>query len=266
MENINKLNEILQKINTDIKNLQILDRDFTTYIPRYGKEIGLPYLKFDNNGICSLQFDAKINVLIVYNKEKNQCLFTSPIGPIPSETREEFLKKILISNAFGIENGGAILGIDEDSYQLVLSFIFVASTFSFELFKTVISNFVTMVENWQIKYENLIELSEKIKFKNLKIRKNKFQFNYDFSKFIDEEFKENEDFSEYIPKYGKEIGLPNLALNEKGVCSLNFDGQVNVDIVYSKENKQCFLASPIGNIPANADEKYFEYLLISNWN
>ena len=93
----------------------------------------------------------------VYNKEKNQCLFTSPIGPIPSERREEFFKKILISNTFGIENGGAILGIDEDSYQLVLSFIFVASTFSFELFKTVISNFVTMVENWQTKYENLIE-------------------------------------------------------------------------------------------------------------
>ena len=42
MENINKLNEILQKINTDIKNLQKLDRYFTTYIPRYGKEIGLP--------------------------------------------------------------------------------------------------------------------------------------------------------------------------------------------------------------------------------
>ena len=42
MENINKLNEILQEINTDIKNLQILDRDFITYIPRFGKEIGLP--------------------------------------------------------------------------------------------------------------------------------------------------------------------------------------------------------------------------------
>ena len=77
-------------------------------------------------------------------------------------------------------------------------------------------------------------------FSEKSIRKNKFQFNYDFSKFIDEEFKENEDFSEYIPKYGKEIGLPNLKLNEKEVCSLNFDGQVNVDIVYSKENKQCF--------------------------
>ena len=117
---------------------------------------------------------------------------------------------------------------------------------------------------WQTKYENLIDFSEKIKFKNLKIRKNKFQFNYDFSKFIDEEFKENEDFSEYIPKYGKEIGLPNLELNENGVCSLNFDGQVNVDIIYSKENKQSIFASPIGNIRPDADEKYFEHLLISN--
>ena len=153
-------------------------------------------MKFDKNGICSLQFDGKINVLIVYSKEKNQCLFTSPIGIIPSDGRKEFLKKILISNVFGIENSGAILGIDEDSYQLVLSFIFVASTFSFDLFKTVINNFVNFVENWQTKYVNNVDsdFSEKIKFKNLKIRKTEFQFNFDFSKFIDEDFKENEIF------------------------------------------------------------------------
>ena len=73
MENINQLNEILQKINTDIKKLKKLDKYFTTYIQRYGKEIGLLYLKFDKNSICSLQFDGKINVLIVYSKE--QCLW-----------------------------------------------------------------------------------------------------------------------------------------------------------------------------------------------
>ena len=199
----------------------------------------------DNNGICSLQFDRKINILIVYNKEKNQCLFTSPIGPIPSDDRKVFLKKILISNSFGIENGGAVLGIDEDTYMLVLSFIFIASTFSFSLFKTVLSNFVTMVENWQTKYENLIGNSGTIKFKKLEKKKKIFKFNFDFSKFIYEDLKEYENFSEYITQYGKEIGLPNLNFNDKNVCSLNFDGKINVDIIYLKNNNQCIFASPI---------------------
>ena len=36
------------------------------------------------------------------------------------------------------------------------------------------------------------------------------------------------DFTNYISSYGKEVGLPSLALNEQGVCSLTFDGKINV--------------------------------------
>ena len=148
--------------------------------------------------------------------------------------------------------------------MLVLSFIFIASTFSFSLFKTVLSNFVTMVENWQTKYENLIGNSGTIKFKKLEIKRKIFKFNFDFSKFIYEDLKEYENFSEYITQYGKEIGLPNLNFNDKNICSLNFDGKINVDIIYLKNNNQCIFASPIGYIPDNANEEYFEKLHIGN--
>ena len=41
------------------------------------------------------------------------------------------------------------------SFRTLSIIVHIASTFSFELFKTVLRNFVTMVENWMDKYENL---------------------------------------------------------------------------------------------------------------
>ena len=133
--------------------------DFSSYITNYGREVGLPNLKLNENGVCSLNFDGKINVDIVYNKDNDQCFFASPVGTVPADGREEFYRQLLVSNAFGIENGGAVLGIEEGEERVVLSYTFIASTFSFELFKTVLGNFVTMVENWMDKYENLCRVS-----------------------------------------------------------------------------------------------------------
>ena len=123
--------------------------DFSDYISNYGKEVGLPELKFDEEGICSLSFDSTINVDIVYRKEQDQCIFAAPIGDIPVEHKEEYFRRLLVANAFGLENAGAIIGLDEEKDNVVLSYTFIASTFSFDLFKTVLGNFVNMVEDWQ---------------------------------------------------------------------------------------------------------------------
>lgn len=133
--------------------------DFSSYITNYGREVGLPNLKLNESGVCSLSFDGKINVDIVYNKDNDQCFFASPIGAVPADGHEEFYRQLLVSNAFGTENGGAVLGIEEEEERVVLSYTFIASTFSFELFKTVLGNFVTMVENWMGKYETLCRVS-----------------------------------------------------------------------------------------------------------
>ena len=81
-----------------------------------------------------LSFDEKINVDIVYRKEQEQVIFAAPIGDIPAEGQEGFFKQLLIANAFGIENAGATLGIEEDANRIVLSYMFISSTFSFVSF------------------------------------------------------------------------------------------------------------------------------------
>ena len=125
------------------------------FIRQYGKEVGLPSLSLNDKNICSLTFDGKINIEIIYNEKRSLCSFVSPICSIPNKNKETFYKKLLIANSFGIENGGAVLSIDKKINSIILSFTFIVSTFSFELFKTVLLNFVTMAEKNMAKYEKL---------------------------------------------------------------------------------------------------------------
>lgn len=129
--------------------------EFSNYLLNYGKEVGLSDLNFNEKGICSLSFDSKINIDIVYRKEQDQCIFAAPIGDVLAGGQENFFKRLLIANAFGIENAGAIIGIDEEKSNIVLSYTFIASTFSFDLFKVVLNNFVNMVEEWQGKLASI---------------------------------------------------------------------------------------------------------------
>ena len=106
-----------------------------------------------------MTFDGKINIEIIYNEKRGFCSFVSPICSIPNKNKEAFYNKLLIANSFGIKNGGAVLSIDKEKNSIILSFTFIVSTFSFELFKTVLLNFVTMVENNMAKYKKVLNQS-----------------------------------------------------------------------------------------------------------
>ncbi len=138
--------------------------DFSEYIVNYGKEVGIADLKLNEAGVCSLKFDEQLDVDIIYRKEQEQVILASPIGDIPPEGREEFFKQLLIANAFGLENAGAILGIEEQENRIVLSYMFISSIFSFDLFKTVLANFVDLVEFWQEKIKTIASENSGISF------------------------------------------------------------------------------------------------------
>lgn len=129
--------------------------DIPNYLESYGKEVGLPNLKFNEQNICSLCFDSKISIDIVYRKDQDQCIFAAPIIDLPSQGQGELLRKIMIENVFGMATAGCVFGIEEDRERIVISYTFIASTFTFDLFKTVLGNFVDVVEEWQQKCENM---------------------------------------------------------------------------------------------------------------
>ena len=61
----------------------------------------------------------------------------------------------MIENVFGLATGGCAFGI-EDNRWIVISYTFITSTFTFDLFKTVLGNFVTVVEDWQNKCKSMV--------------------------------------------------------------------------------------------------------------
>ena len=127
------------------------------FVNNYGKEVGIPNLELDYDNKCELCFNGKINIGIKYNEKENLCSFIGPICSIPKTDKEKFYKQLLISNAFGIENGGAVLSIEEKTNRIMLSFTFIANTFDYQLFKVVLNNFVNIVEANMDKYEKLLK-------------------------------------------------------------------------------------------------------------
>ena len=154
-ENLKEEKQNEEKDKNNEKNKLKEEYYIPDYIKKYGKEIGLPNLKMNENGVVSLNFRDSINVDIVFNEKNDQCFFASPVGYIPKTEREKFYEELLISNNSYNENGGVILGLedDNDSTRVVLSYTFIASTFSYQKFKNVLTNFVDIAEAKILKYE-----------------------------------------------------------------------------------------------------------------
>jgi len=81
----------------------------------------------NGDNVCSLSFYNNISVDIVYNEKNNQCFLAFLICLIPNNDREKFYEQLLISNITNNENGGVILGIEEEQNRKVL----IADTFSY---------------------------------------------------------------------------------------------------------------------------------------
>lgn len=144
-----------EKDKNDMVDAENKENYLPNFIQRYGKEVGLPNLKLNGDNVCSLCFDNNINVDIVYNENINQCFLHSPICLIPNNDREKFYEQLLISNNTYNENGGVILGIEEEQNRVVLSYTFIADTFSYFRFKNVLRNFVDIAESNILKFKDL---------------------------------------------------------------------------------------------------------------
>lgn len=129
--------------------------DCADFVKMYGKEIGLADLSLNDDGVCSLTFDKTINVDIVYRKEFDQLGFVSSVLTLPPEGKEQFYLELLKANAFGFELAGCTLGVDAEKGTVILSYLLISSVVTYDLFKTVLANFVDLSEEWMSKSDKL---------------------------------------------------------------------------------------------------------------
>ena len=67
-----------------------------------------------------------------------------------------------------------------------------------------------------------------------------------------------------LASFGENIGIPNLEFDEDNYCCLLFD-EITINLETEAETGQIVFSSPLGNIPKDADQAFFEMLLEANF-
>ena len=77
-----------------------------------------------------------------------QYYFSSDIGPIPQNKREDFLMRVMKANFLGQGTGGATIGLKEDESCLTLS-LSLPYEMNYKTFKESLEDFVNYVSYWK---------------------------------------------------------------------------------------------------------------------
>jgi len=112
-----------------------------------GTHIGLADLTFNEENVCRLVFDKAIVVDLEYLPDTHLLQVYSVVGNDPGESVAT-LRKLLSANLFGQGTGGAVLSLDEDRGEILLSRTFDVSAVDSRVFIEQLDVFASHVEAW----------------------------------------------------------------------------------------------------------------------
>lgn len=67
-----------------------------------------------------------------------------------------------------------------------------------------------------------------------------------------------------IQEMGAAIGIPEMALDAEGFCSLSFDDRIDLGLQYNPNNDSLILFSDIGDIPVDRMTDVYRHMLRAN--
>jgi hypothetical protein len=118
-----------------------------------GLTMGLPDLKFNEQGCARLVFDSKTAVNLESDADTGQLQIYTDLCPLPPEGREALYLSLLEGNLFGLQTQGATLAVDSANHQVVLCRTLVAEELSANAFLAIIESFVNCAEQWRAQIE-----------------------------------------------------------------------------------------------------------------
>lgn len=113
-----------------------------------GLTLGLPNLRFDDNGCARLAIDGAPALNFERDASGGLHLY-SVLAPVPPEGREALYAQLLQGNLFGTSTAGASLAIDDIHGEVVLCSNVNAAQASASGFSAQVEAFVAAAEDWQ---------------------------------------------------------------------------------------------------------------------
>lgn len=102
----------------------------------------------DEDDYCCLGFDDSIIVHFQYNDEIGALMLFSQVGTVEEQYAAEIYPKLLHANLFWQGTGGATLGIDEDTQEVILCYQTPIKDLDVKQFEDLIEGFVNTSELW----------------------------------------------------------------------------------------------------------------------
>lgn len=122
--------------------------NFKRLITELGANVGLPDLAPDEDNYSCLGFDDKIIVHLQYNKDHEVMMMFCQIGIVDEAYREYIFPRVLKANMFWQGTGGATLGADEDSGEILMSYQANVQFMEYPKFQELLEGFINTAELW----------------------------------------------------------------------------------------------------------------------
>lgn len=102
----------------------------------------------EEDGSYLLLIEPQLEISLRENPDSGITLFV-PLGFLPSERRDEFLRYAMTSNLLGKETGGGILGLDNEGKQMTFT-QFLPQQLTYKEFHHFLEDFVNYAESWRM--------------------------------------------------------------------------------------------------------------------
>lgn len=118
------------------------------YLEQLKKELELPK-PFDSPipGTWTIPLDEDLDIFLTELQPEGLSLKCT-LGSIPKENEEAFFEHVMLSNLFGDGTSGAIIGIDENEKNIVIS-QHVDYDIPYQEFKDILEDFLNSCDVWK---------------------------------------------------------------------------------------------------------------------
>lgn len=116
------------------------------------KKSGLESLQFSKDGAISFVFNTHYTTTLEKSADERELTLYGVIGQLPFEDKERYLLMLLQANLFGRKTGGASIGLDPDTQEVILFRTFEVAHLQFDHFFEELTRFLGMQQEWS---ENL---------------------------------------------------------------------------------------------------------------
>lgn len=122
--------------------------NYKQLLSELGQAVGLADLAPDKDNYCCLGFDDKIITHLQYNEENEILMLFAQLGTIDEDKTVALYPRLLKANLFWQGTGGATIGIDDETREVLMSYQTPMRFIDFPKFQELLEGFINTAELW----------------------------------------------------------------------------------------------------------------------